>query len=237
MWNPDEKAFFLRNGYLHVPGVLQGDHLGRVQKEFEDVWAAENKARCNQIKLLRYSTFIDLIEHPPILDRHRAIFGNQVQLLQYDFLRQETNCTVPERSWHADFSFYCDRPLSINTILYLDEMAEERGPTRVVPGSHLRGHLPPPEHRDQPIEGEVAVHAGPGDAVFINSAIWHTGGRNRASGLRRGIYLYYGYWWMKRYESDHALPWQAFQNASETRLRLLGVKMPDRDIHMYDPTR
>ena len=71
--------------------------------------------------------------------------------------------------------------------------------------------------------------------MFINSAIWHTGGRNRSDGLRRGIYLYYGYWWLKRYESHEALPWQALQGASEQRLPLLGVKMPDRDIHMYDP--
>lgn len=237
MLNPQEKEFFLQYGYLHVPGVLAGPFLEKIQGAFEEVWAADNKARANQLKLLKYPTFIALIEHPPILDRHRAIFGNQVQLLQYDLLRQETNATFPERSWHVDFSFSSDRPLSINTIVYLDEMTEERGPTRIVPGSHRRGHLPPPEMKDKPIEGEVAVHAKPGDAVFINSAIWHTGGRNRASGPRRGIYIYYGYWWMKRYESEHHLPWQALENASETRLRLLGVKMPDRDIHMYDPAK
>ena len=46
---------------------------------------------------------MELIEHPPILDRHRAIFGNQVQLLQYDLLRQgPRNSAFPERSWHRD---------------------------------------------------------------------------------------------------------------------------------------
>ena len=43
--------------------------------------------------------------------------------------------------------------------------------------------------------------------------------------------------WLKRYEFEQALPWQALEGASEQRLRLLGVKMPDRDLHMYDPTR
>ena len=61
------------------------------------------------------------------------------------------------------------------------------------------------------------------------------GGRNASAGLRRGIYLYYGYWWLKRYESERALPWQAFEGASEQRLRLLGVRMPGRDLHMYEP--
>jgi len=54
--------------------------------------------------------------------------------------------------------------------------------------------------------------------------------------LRRGIYLYFGYWWLKRYEAETILPWQALAGASEQRLRLLGLKMPDRDIHQYDPT-
>ncbi|MDP6118651.1 MAG: hypothetical protein QF437_24650 [Planctomycetota bacterium] len=48
--------------------------------------------------------------------------------------------------------------------------------------------------------------------------------------------MYYGYWWLKRYESDQELPWQAFENASDMRLKLLGLRMPDRDIHMYDPS-
>ena len=233
---PDEQSFFLENGYLIARGVLEGEHLEKVQNEFEEVWAAEDHRRCNQHKLLKYPTFIELIEHPPVIDRLRAIFGNQIQLLQYDFLRQEPGSTFSMRAWHSDFSFPGDRPHSINAVIYLDEMTDERGPTRVVPGSHKLEDLPPQDKRNEPLEGEVAVYAQPGDAVFINSHIWHSGSRNQTDGLRRGIYMYYGYWWMKRYETDQELPWQAFENASETRLRLLGVKMPDHDIHMYDPT-
>jgi hypothetical protein len=234
MVTPEEKQFFLEHGYLHACGVLAGDHLAAIQSEFDRVWELE-KPRVNQHRLLKYPAFIELIEHPPIFDRHRAIFGRQVQLLQYDFLRQGPRSEAKERHWHRDFAFPGDRPLSINTILYLDDMTEEVGPTRVVPGSHRVEALPPPDRVSEPLPGEVAVHAAAGDAVFINSAIWHTGGQNRSEGLRRGIYLYYGYWWLKRYESNEALPWQAFENASEQRLRLLGVQMPDRDIHMYNP--
>jgi hypothetical protein len=232
-----EREFFLEHGYLHARGVLTRAHLERVRAEFDRVWEME-KPKVNQHRLLKYPTFIELIEHPPILERHRAIFGDQTQLLQYDFLRQgPRNDSFPERHWHRDFVFPGDRPLSINTILYLDDMTEEVGPTRVLPGSHRGTDHTPPAGGREPLPGEAAVYADAGDAVFINSAIWHTGGRNRSDGPRRGIYLYYGYWWLKRYESNEALPWQAFQNASEQRLRLLGVKMPGRDIHMYDPTQ
>src|SRR5438046_3188816 len=187
MVTPEERQFFLEHGYLHARGVLMGNHLEQIRSEFDRVWELE-KPRANQHKLLKYPAFIELIEHPPILDRHRAIFGNQVQLLQYDFLRQGPRSDARERHWHRDFSFPGDRPLSINTILYLDDMTEEVGPTRVVPGSHRGEALPPEARVGGPLPGEVAVYATAGDAVFINSAIWHTGGRNQSEGLRRSIY-------------------------------------------------
>jgi hypothetical protein len=231
---PDEKAFFLEQGYLHVPNVLRDDHLQHVTAEFDRVWEIE-KPRVNQHRLLKYQAFLDLIEHPPILERHRAIFGAQAQLLQYDLLRQGPHHQGKERSWHRDFTFPGDRPISINTIILLDNMTEDRGPTRIVPGSFRGERVPNEMECNAVLPDEVAVYAAPGDAVFINSAIWHTGGINHTDGLRRGIYMYYGYWWLKRYESEIQLPWQALDGASEQRLRLLGYKQPDWDIHMYSP--
>lgn len=231
-----ERAQFDAQGYLLVKGVLHDNHLRQIQNEFDQVWKLEQPKVC-QHQLLRYPAFLDLIEHPPILDRHRSIFGSQVQLLQYDLLRQGPASTVAERMWHRDLTFPGDRCLSINTILYLDDMTEEVGPTRVVPGSHRGEALPPLGQRHQPLPNEIVISAEAGDAAFINSAIWHSGGRNRGPGLRRGIYLYYGWWWLKRFENELALPWQAYAGASEQRLRLLGAKMPDPGFHMYDPDR
>ena len=233
MRTPDEHAFFLEHGYLHAKNVLEGSHLALIQSEFDRVWEQE-KPPVNQHKLLKHRAFIDLISHPSLLERHQAVFGNQTQLLQYDLLRQPPhNTAMPAYSWHRDFTMRGDFPLSINTILYLNNITEETGPTRVVPGSHRGTEKPAPAQSNGPIKGEIPVYARAGDAVFINSAIWHTGGRNNSDGLRRGIYLYYGYWWLKRYDAERALPWQALENADETRLQLLGLKMPSGDIHQY----
>ena len=68
MITAEEKNFFLEQGYLHVPGVLQGDHLALIQAEFDRVWELE-KPKVNQHRLLKHKAFIDLIEHPPILAR------------------------------------------------------------------------------------------------------------------------------------------------------------------------
>ena len=234
MITPEEKTQFLDLGYLHVPGAVAAEHLACLQAEFDRVW--DLPGRSSQHKLLQHQMFLELIAHPAILGRQRALFGDQTQLLQYDLLRQgPRNETFPLRSWHRDFVFPGDMPLSVNTLLFLDPIGEKAGPTRVVPHSHRGGAIPSPAQSGQPHPEEVAVHAAPGDAIFINSALWHTGGRNVGDGLRRGIYLYYGYWWLKRYEPDQALPWQALEGADDERLTLLGVKNPGSpDLHQYE---
>src|SRR5438309_856361 len=176
MITEQEKDFFLEHGYLAVEGVLAGAHLTAIQQAFDDVWEAEGNKHVTQHGLLKYQPFIDLIEHPPILDRHRAIFGNQVQLLQYDVLRQGPhNTAFPERSWHRDFVFPGDRPLAINTILFIDDIRAATGPTRVVPGSHRGEAVPSHEQRGRALEeeaftsafggGEVAVECSAGTAI------------------------------------------------------------------------
>jgi ectoine hydroxylase-related dioxygenase (phytanoyl-CoA dioxygenase family) len=237
MQTQEEMRSFLEHGYLHVRGVITGDHLAHLRAEFDRVWETEDRP-VSLCKLLKHQAFLDLIEHPAILDRHRAIFGHQTQLLQADLGRQGPRSNVPERSWHRDFVFPGERPLAINTLLFLDTITDEVGPTRVVPGTHRGETLPPRGGEHEPLPGEVAVCVEAGDAVLINSAIWHTGGRNQSDGLRRCVYLYYGYWWLRRFEIEgekHTVPWQALQNASERRLHLLGLKMPGSSLHMYDP--
>jgi hypothetical protein len=234
MLEPGEKSQFLEQGYLLVRGVLKGEQLQQIREEYDRVYGIEGRA--HRTKVLKYKSFINLIEHPAILDRHKAIFGKQVQLLQYDLMTQAPKSGNPIRSWHRDFSFPGERPLSVNTIIFMDDITSEKGPTFVVPGSHRGEAMPPLKERIQkPLPNEVAICPNAGDAIFINSAIWHSGGTNTTDTPRRGIYMYYGYWWLKPYHMDEPHPWQAYEGATEQRLRLLGVKMPDSDIHMYTP--
>jgi len=236
MLDERERTFFLENGYLHVPGILTAERLEMLREEFERVWTLEGPP-VSRSKLLKHPAFIELIEHPPILERQRALFGTQTQLLQYDLLRQDPHSTFPERFWHRDFTMPGERPLAVNTILYFDEMTLERGPTYVVPGTHRGDRLPPREALRRPLENEIPVFAAAGDAVFINGAIWHSGSRNRTSGLRRAAYLYYGYWWLKRYNEHEPIPMPALLNADRRRLELLGLSMPGSDLHLYDQPR
>src|SRR4051794_37286331 len=115
MMTPEEKPFFLEHGYLHVPGLIAGEYLAHLQAEFDRVWKTEPRP-VSACRLLKHKAFLDLIEYPPLLDRHRAVFGNQVQLLQADLGCQGPHSQGAERSWHRDFVFPGERPLAINTL-------------------------------------------------------------------------------------------------------------------------
>ena len=172
MITPEEKAHFLDLGYLHVRGVVTGEHLARLQPEFDRVW--DLPGRSSQHKLLQHKSFLELIALPAILDRVRALFGDQAQLLQYDLLRQGPhNQTFPLRSWHRDFVFPGDTPLSVNTLLFLDPIGEAAGPTRVVPCSHRGTGFPDEDQSGWPHPEEVAVYAEPGDAIFKQRRLAH----------------------------------------------------------------
>lgn len=231
----DERRQLDEEGYTVCRGILDPDLLAEVRCEFDRLWSIHGAGgRVFHHELLRSPLFVRLIEHPPIMARQRELFGDQIQLLSLDLLRQGPASGSPDYGWHRDFVFPGDHLLTANTLLYLDDIDEESGPTRVVPGTH-RGHgVPPPEHCAGPLPGEVAVRARAGDATIINAAVWHTGGRNRGAGQRRVVYLYYGWWWLKQYFNERGpIPWEAAVGGGPERLALLGQRMPGRDLHMY----
>ncbi len=224
-----------RDGYTVCRGLLDAALLREVRDEFDRLWTMHGSAgRVHHQQLLVSPVFLRLIEHAPILTKQRELFGDQVQLLSLDLLRQDPASTAPDHGWHRDFVFPGDHLIAANTILYLDDINASTGQTKVVPGTH-RGRLSPPaELCAAALPGQVLVEARAGDATVINAAVWHSGGRNRSPGQRRAIYLYYGWWWLKQYFIERGpIPWQSAIAATPERLALLGLRMPGRDLHMY----
>jgi len=234
--SPSELEFLDQNGYLHMPVLLDDDTLAEMRAA-HDALRAEYEQPWNQLILLQKEVFIRFIRFAPILERQRAIFGDQLQLLQYDVLYQGPHFSGKERAWHRDHYFPGDYPVSVNTLVYLDDIGEDGAPTYLVPGSHRGPTLPPTgDARHEPLQGEMALRPSAGDVVFINSAICHSWGINGSDRERRTIYAYFGYWWLKRYEYDSPLPEQATANADDELLILLGLKpAPSGQLHMYVP--
>jgi ectoine hydroxylase-related dioxygenase (phytanoyl-CoA dioxygenase family) len=100
----------------------------------------------------------------------------------------------------------------VNSMLMLDDMTLDNGPTRVVPGSHRWAPInvpyvnigdwepPPLSPEDQarvpadlsaPYPGEVLVEAPAGSAIICNSSMWHAGTLKKTDAPRRMLHLTY----------------------------------------------
>jgi ectoine hydroxylase-related dioxygenase (phytanoyl-CoA dioxygenase family) len=87
-----------------------------------------------------------------------------------------------------------DGPPALTLIWMLDDFTEHNGATRVVPGSHLRRSMVP-RSLAQPMcshPEECTLSGAAGDVVVMDSHLWHAGGRNASSGMRRSIQMIIG---------------------------------------------
>lgn len=219
---------FQAKGYLVVPGVVSSGLLADLRREAEALIAAdppETKRRIwHERVLFRRKPFRDLIRLPKLIDAARLLQGEDAQLLALDLLYiapGEGNI-----GWHRDVSFVCNKTLSINTGIYLQEMTDDAGPLRVVPGSH-RWDEPPPSGETP--EGAIVVPVEAGTAVFFDAGLWHSGGRNNTNQPRLAVFPYFGRYWIKRMDNHFTQPLPADLLAEKDPLirQLLGLGLRD----------
>ncbi|MDQ6856025.1 MAG: phytanoyl-CoA dioxygenase family protein [Candidatus Dormibacteraeota bacterium] len=78
-------------------------------------------------------------------------------------------------------------------MFFLDDVTADNGPTRLVPGSHRSGSIPPKNlsdprarHRD-----EECITGPAGDVLVFSSHLWHSGTGNSSGRARRVITVTY----------------------------------------------
>lgn len=150
----------------------------------------------------RHPSFRDLAEHPFALEMATDILGPSY--LNESFLLHglSANVTRPGSSdmgIHGDTDFilpYIDEPLFARLIWFLDDFDEEVGATRVVPKSHLFGHLPV---KDGSVKYESLPAVGPAGSVLVyDGRLYHGTGANRSKDRERaGVIAGYVPCWMR----------------------------------------
>jgi ectoine hydroxylase-related dioxygenase (phytanoyl-CoA dioxygenase family) len=223
-----QRQSFVEAGYIVVEGVLQGELLAAVRREAAALSATEppNVGRrvWHERALFRRRAFRDVLDVPGLVAAARDLIGDDVQLLALDLLLVRPG--QGEVGWHRDVTFVCNKTLSINTGIYLQDMTAETGTLRVVPGSH-RWEEKPERPREDPLPGEVRVPVPAGSAVFFDAALWHTGDRNRSPVDRLALFPYFGRYWIKRMDNYfiQPLPANLLFTTDPMKRQLLGLEL------------
>ncbi len=106
--------------------------------------------------------------NPLILGAVRYVIGDTYKLSSLN-IRSPRKNNLPQ-NLHVDWPWAVRDGdfFACNALWLLDEMDENNGPTRVIPGSHRWGSIPAQKLKDlrASVEGEVLLTGSPGDVVF-----------------------------------------------------------------------
>ena len=146
----------------------------------------------------REQIFLDMIDHPGVIDLAESTMGEQCHIIGETAWRSHPG--------HNGWSPHTDRifvempedmamdprftlPIYLCTAhFYLNDIPEEMAPTWVIPGSHKSGRAlswgkdPSPTWHGKELE---PVLCNEGDVLFFRSEIWHTGSKNETEDRTR----------------------------------------------------
>lgn len=169
--------------------------------------------------------FMALIDHAQVLPVVERVLGEDIVL-------GSMNCRIvrpgdPDQPLHSDIPAVHRRitgtPVMLQVVWMIDGFTEEKGATRIVPGSHRYPEAYPPQGMDIP---HAIQPTGPAGSVMIfNGQCWHGGGANLSQDRRRAVFGHYRVGPWMRFQTDPTLyiteaHWQAMTPRQRELVRM-----------------
>jgi len=218
---PEWRRSLDEQGYFVVEGVYSKAECREMAEEFDRLIAIELDRGGHEVHVEpgaprvsnifnKTAVYDRCLECKPLLAAAQHLLG--------EFKIHGANLRDPllgqgHQDLHADVpKYFPDDWWVANGILLFDDMTLENGPTRLVPGSHLRqpinipyvniGDWEPrpltpaeaaevPADFSRPCPGEIHVTAPAGSVAVLNSSLWHAGTTNKSGARRRVLHLTY----------------------------------------------
>lgn len=192
---------FKRDGYTVFEGLFDRQTTELWKKIFDDLAthqsAIERKRQPevgDQVVLDNLverepKTMLPAVTHPVILDFLERVMGPFVQMESLRMNRTDSvskhDSEVEATNWHRDgWAMFVGQtndylpPMACNVLTYLQDMTDEVGPLRVLPGSHRGAMFVPRENMRASLPNERLVEVKAGDTAIIHSCILHSGSPN-----------------------------------------------------------
>jgi ectoine hydroxylase-related dioxygenase (phytanoyl-CoA dioxygenase family) len=249
---PDASAQLERDGYAHLPGVLDASATNALRDEIAAIYEATGPDRERDERgEWRYAMFNrsplsqQAVGARAILDVIEPLLGEDCHIIANTAWRNPAGHQGGR--WHMDAGPHVPRPegvawpdaipypvFAIGMHLFLIDCPLEAGPTAVIPGSHRSGRLPPREADEQGMEltfdgrGPVLLPAKAGDAILFVSDIWHRGTPADAEHCRFFLQCHYARRDLAQRiyptdESNQIAPEAAARAETERDRRLIGL--------------
>jgi ectoine hydroxylase-related dioxygenase (phytanoyl-CoA dioxygenase family) len=216
---------FEQDGYLVLEHAIPLDLISAMREEGERMAAADQpqttRRTWHERALFRRPVFRKLLDVQPLIEAQRDLLGDDVQLLALDLLLVRP--ASGNIGWHRDVSFMCDKTLSINTAIYLQDMTLEMGFLYVWPGSHRRETW---QVKDNVCPDAIPVKVSAGTAVLFDAALWHSGDKNSSPNINQlAVFPYFGKYFVKRMDAyfSQPLPAELLHSTDPMKRQLLGL--------------
>jgi len=192
-------------GYVVLPDMVDADTLNDLRTAFDEIVEREGadaarehhqEAGTQRIANLvnKGRIFENAWCNPLVLACCAHMFGRPFKLSSCN--GREALLGGGHQPLHSDWKGErgpVDSAHSCNALWAVDELTEDNGATRLVPGSHLNPG-PPEDFLDEPAAthpDQIVAAVPAGSVVMINAHTWHGGTTNRSGQRRRVLHSYY----------------------------------------------
>jgi ectoine hydroxylase-related dioxygenase (phytanoyl-CoA dioxygenase family) len=237
-----QRLFFETNGYLVLPAALDQNDLETLRAAADAAearWRADvslagwrRKNISSIASIVEYDdAFLDLLVHPRVFPIVRDVLGPDIALLYSDYYITPPR-TRSHVHWHQDVGLIGPfNPLStmyVKAFFLLSDVAENGGPTAVLPGSHkfLSDEIVPELDDPTQMPGAVRMAYPAGWVWIFNARCFHAAMPNETDVVRRALIYSYGHCWMK--------PWQGYEPSPALQAKAKTLTMKQL-LHMREP--
>lgn len=199
--------FYNENGYLAVEKLFDDSEVELALAAIEELTSGEEARNNYELEpsdketirriwspTKKHDTFWNMAKSNKLLDCIQGLIGENV-MFHYSKLNMKGPKVGSVIEWHQDFSYYPHTNSDLLTaLIMLDDVTEENGPLRVVPGSHKLGLV---DHSiDGFFRGRVSgvqeenaetLILPKGSVIFLHCMTLHASNKNESDKPRRAF--------------------------------------------------
>jgi len=200
----NHKANFAKTGYTIFPAVYDIHSLaawreiGELHRQDRKFWIVGGLIEVHPTLAL------SVITNPTILSFVEKLIGPFVQLDGMSLVGSRSSIdTGKELDWHRDpwgsipSSGGYEPPRAVNAIVYLQDLTDNVGPLRVLPGSHRMPLTMSAAERRLPHPDERLLSLRAGDVVVLHNNLVHSRTPGDAGISRFHLSVLYNHSWLK----------------------------------------